>query len=385
MFQHILCDLKSGIRISLHVSEIVKRHLSIRPFHLNVIEAACHGRFKETGHSLVLADMLRHPVIQRSFLERFLNLEYNYLAVTAETDRVDVALKGEEVFVIIENKVNAAEEQRSQVYRYVHDIAIDKYGYNMSQIYVIYLNPTNHNLPSIYSLCDENNEKNVFDELGEEHYTVLSYKYDITDWLRCLSVSNEPHIDSALDQYTDFLENKFHTTLLYRDMNNEIKELLLKELHVENKSMEEQIQALENQYVKTEELLRYIENLKIEIRKKLSHEKMREWQKDIEKQLGLKLAEDEHSFGIQLKNKVWMGIWDGYDSLDQLPYWGFQYTSYIKDDMYELYEQTSQLLEKVGINHFKTENKEWIVWCTTQRGVERFISLYRGAQEMKLL
>ena len=99
MFQHILCDLKSGIRISLHVSEIVKRHLSIRPFHLNVIEAACHGRFKETGHSLVLADMLRHPVIQRSFLERFLNLEYNYLAVTAETDRVDVALKGEEVFV----------------------------------------------------------------------------------------------------------------------------------------------------------------------------------------------------------------------------------------------------------------------------------------------
>lgn len=385
MFQHILCDLKSGIRISLHVSEIVKRHLSIRPFHLNVIEAACHGRFKETGHSLVLADMLRHPVIQRSFLERFLNLEYNYLAVTAETDRVDVALKGEEVFVIIENKVNAAEEQRSQVYRYVHDIAIDKYGYNISQIYVIYLNPTNHNLPSIYSLCDENNEKNVFDELGEEHYTVLSYKYDITDWLRCLSVSNEPHIDSALDQYTDFLENKFHTTLLDRDMNNEIKELLLKELHVENKSMEEQIQALENQYVKTEELLRYIENLKIEIRKKLSHEKIREWQKDIEKQLGLKLAEDEHSFGIQLKNKVWMGIWDGYDSLDQLPYWGFQYTSYIKDDMYELYEQTAQLLEKVGINHFKTEKKEWIVWCTTQRGVERFISLYRGAQEMKLL
>lgn len=133
-----------------------------------------------------------------------MNLEHDYLNVTAETDRVDVALKGEDIFIIIENKVNSAEEQRNQVYRYVHEIAIDKYGYSLSQIYVIYLNPTNHNPPSEYSLCDENNENNVFEELGEEHYTVQSYKYDITDWLRCLSVTNEPHIDSALDQYIDF-------------------------------------------------------------------------------------------------------------------------------------------------------------------------------------
>lgn len=385
IFQHKLYGLKLGICISQQVSEIVKRHLSVRPFHLNVIEAACHGRFKETGHSLVLADMLKHPVIQCSFLERFLNLEYNHLAVTAETDRVDVALKGEEVFVIIENKVNAAEEQRSQVYRYVHEIGIDKYGYNLSQIYVIYLNPTNHHSPSNYSLCDENGENNVFTELGEEHHAVLSYKDDITEWLQCLSVSNEPHIDSALDQYIDFLENKFHTTPLDRVMNNEIKELLLKELHVENNSMEEQIQALENQYEKTEELLRSIENLKDEIRKKLSLQKVREWQKEIEKQLGLKLSDDEHSFGIQLKNGVWIGVWDGHDSPDHLPYWGCQKGEYGKADMPELYEQTIQLLEKVGIKHFKTENKGWIAWCTTQHGVERFISLYRGAQEMDLL
>ena len=385
LFQYKLDGLKSGICFSLQVSNIIKKHLSKRPFHLNVIEAACHGRFKETGHSLVLADMLRHPAIQHSFLESFLNLEHDYLNVTAETDRVDVALKGEDIFIIIENKVNSAEEQRNQVYRYVHEIAIDKYGYSLSQIYVIYLNPTNHNPPSEYSVCDENNENNVFEELGEEHYTVQSYKYDITDWLRCLSVTNEPHIDSALDQYIDFLENKFHTTSLDKDMNNEIKELLLKELHVENSPMEEQIQALENQYEKTEELLRSIENLKIDIRKKCSHEKVREWQKQIEEKLGIKLSEDDHSFGIQLKNKVWMGIWDGYDSPNHLPYWGFQYTAYKKDEMPDLYDQVIQLLKKVGIDHFNTENKEWIVWCTTQQGVERFTSLYQGAKETGLL
>ena len=210
---------KEGILLSKHVDEIISRHLSIRPFHLNVIEAACRGRFKETGHSLVLADLLKHPIIQSSFIERFLNIQHEFMDVTAEKDRVDVALKGKDIFVIVENKVNAADEQKNQVYRYVHEIGIKKYGFKLSQIYVVYLNPSNRTPPSAYSLCDENNENNVFEALGEKHYTVQSYKYDIADWLRELAIDNEPHISSALDQYIDFLENKFHTSPIDKNMN----------------------------------------------------------------------------------------------------------------------------------------------------------------------
>ena len=126
---------KEGILLSKHVDEIISRHLSIRPFHLNVIEAACRGRFKETGHSLVLADLLKHPIIQSSFIERFLNIQHEFMDVTAEKDRVDVALKGKDIFVIVENKVNAADEQKNQVYRYVHEIGIKKYGF-MSYILI---------------------------------------------------------------------------------------------------------------------------------------------------------------------------------------------------------------------------------------------------------
>lgn len=170
LFQYKLDGMKMGIKCGRQVSKIIAEHLSDRPFHLNVIEAACRGRFKETGHSLVLADMLRHPAIQNSFMEKFFGpISHDYLEVTAETDRVDVALKGNDIFVIVENKVNAAEEQNCQVYRYVHEIAIDKYGYELYQIYVLYLNPTNNNPPSEYSLCDENKKNNVFDELGEDH------------------------------------------------------------------------------------------------------------------------------------------------------------------------------------------------------------------------
>ena len=366
---------------------------SLFQYKLNVIEAVCHGNFRETGHSLVLADMLKHHAIQSSFLERFLNLKYDALEVTAERDRVDVALKGNGIFVIIENKVNAAEEQKSQVYRYVHEIGMDKYGYKLSEIYVIYLNPRTHDNPSEYSLCDENNENNVFEALGEEHYKVLSYKYDIIDWLRGISVPNEPHIESALDQYLDFLENKFHTTLLDTEMNKDIREFLLKELQIESKSLEEQISALGSQYEKTAELLSSIDSLKIELRKELSHDMIEEWQKRIEteKLPEIQLNKEEHSFGIQLKNKVRLGIWDGFDSTALLPYWGFQYKQDNKENIQEVYGQIDELLEKAGmeIESPSTDRSTvWIAWKTIEKGkdgVECFISLFKAAEEMNLI
>lgn len=385
LFLYRLNYFKEGMLLSKHVDEIISRHLSIRPFHLNVIEAACRGSFKETGHSLVLANLLKHPIIQYSFIERFLNIQHEYMVVTAEKDKVDVALKGKDIFIIVENKVNAAEEQEKQVYRYVHEIGEKKYGFRLSQIYVIYLNPSNRTHPSTYSLCDDNNENNVFEALGEEHYTVLSYKYDITDWLRGLSIENEPHILSALDQYIDFLENKFHTSLIDKNMNNEIKDIILKELHIEGKSFQEQMTALESQRDKVNELLSSIDDLIVELRKKESHKIMRKWQSQIEKEFKISLAHDEHSFGVQLSNQVWLGIWDGYDETNKLPYWGFQLENYKKTEMSDLFNLIEELLKKVGIKHYKTQEKYFVAWCTTNNGVSRFLSLYKGAQEMGLL
>ena len=86
LFQCKLNGLYECIMFSNQVSDIMVRHFAQRPFHLNVIEAACRGRFKETGHSLVLADMLKHPYIQSSFLSTFLGLQHEYMKVTAEND-----------------------------------------------------------------------------------------------------------------------------------------------------------------------------------------------------------------------------------------------------------------------------------------------------------
>ena len=393
LFQYKLDGFKLGISFSDQVNGIIKKHEARRPFHLNVIEAVCHGAFRETGHSLLLADMLKHPDVQSSFLERFLNLKYDALEVTAERARIDVALKGDGIFVIIENKVNAADEEESQVYRYVHEIGIDKYGYKLSEIYVIYLNPRTHDYPSEYSLCDENKENNVFGALGEEHYKVLSYKHDIIDWLRGISIPNEPHIESALDQYLDFLENKFHTTLLDTEMNKDIRKFLLKELQIESKPLDKQISKLDSQYEKTKELLNSIDSLKTELRKELSHDMIEEWQKRLEngKLPGIQLEKKEHSFGIPLKNGVWLGIWDGSDTTSLLPYWGFQYKQDNKENIQEVYGQIDRLLEKarMEIESPSTDRSTvWIAWKTIEKGkdgVECFISLFKAAEEMNLI
>ena len=383
LFQYRLTYYKNGIRLSERFHQLIKTYLDMTLFHLNVIEAACRGRFKETGHSLVLANLLKHPVIQSSFIKNFLNIQHEYMHVTAEKNRIDVALKGKDIFVIIENKVNDAEEMENQIYRYVNDIGIKKYGFTLPQIYVLYLNPTNRTLPSPYSLCDKNKENNVFEALEKEHFKVLSYKYDITDWLRKLSIENEPHIASALDQYIDFLENKFYTSPIYQNMNKEIKDFILKELHIEGLTLQEQITALKNEQEKVTALLDSIESLRIELRKEESNRLMREWQSEIEKKISL--SQDEHSFGIQLKNQVWLGVWDGYDAKNNLPYWGFQLENYKKIEMPDLLESIKKLIEKSNIEHYHTDEKDFIAWCTTNEGVSRFLSLYEAAKESGML
>lgn len=383
LFQYRLNYYKNGIRLSERVHQIIKPHLDKIPFHLNVIEAACRGRFKETGHSLILANLLKHPVIQSSFIKNFLNIQHEYMHVTAEKNRIDVALKGKDIFVIIENKVNDAEEMENQIYRYVNEIGIKKYGFTLPQIYVIYLNSTTRTQPSLYSLCDKNKENNVFEALEKEHFKVLSYKYDITDWLRKLSIENEPHIASALDQYIDFLENKFYTSPIYQNMNKEIKDFILKELHIEGLTLQEQITALKNEQEKVTTLLDSIEDLRIELRKEESNRLMREWQSEIEKEISL--SQDEHSFGIQLKNQVWLGVWDGYDAKNNLPYWGFQLENYKKIEMPDLLESIKKLIEKSNIEHYHTDEKDFIAWCTTNEGVSRFLSLYEAAKESGML
>ena len=71
LFQCRLDCYTDGIQLSNQVAEIIAKHKERRPFHLNVIEAACHGLFKETVHSLILANMLKQSHISFNFIDSF--------------------------------------------------------------------------------------------------------------------------------------------------------------------------------------------------------------------------------------------------------------------------------------------------------------------------
>jgi len=387
LFHNRLDNLNGILRLSTKSGEIVSGYLSKRPFHLNVIESACRGRFKETGHSLVLADMLKHEIIQKSFIASFLDMEHEFMDVTAEIDRVDVALKSDDMFIIIENKVNAANEMENQVYRYVHEIGIDKYKYKMSQIYVIYLNPTNRDMPSDRSLCDKNGKNNVFTALGEKHYRIRSYKHDITNWLRGLKIDNEQHISSALDQYIDFLENKFHTSLIDKDMNEEIRKLIADELHLEEKSLELQIKTLDEQLEKVNDLYDRMAELRNELGRQHSHEMMLEWQKRVESLLAIQVVNpDSHSFEIKLNNGVWLRINDGNDNeINSLPYWGFRYDNYRKGEYPVIKSQIDEVLILADIKNKREDYFGWVAWYETQKGDELFVSLFNAARKKGLI
>ncbi|QUB76230.1 hypothetical protein J5A58_04100 [Prevotella melaninogenica] len=84
-------------------------------------------------------------------------------------------------------------------------------------------------------------------------------------------------------------------------------------------------------------------------------------------------------------NQVWLGVWDGYDAKNNLPYWGFQLENYKKSEIPDLLESIKKLIEKSNIKHYQTDEKDFIAWCTTNKGVSRFQSLYEAAKESGML
>ena len=64
LFQCRLDCYTDGIQLSNQVAEIIAKYKERRPFHLNVIEAACHGLFQGNGsqsHTRQYAQTFSYP------------------------------------------------------------------------------------------------------------------------------------------------------------------------------------------------------------------------------------------------------------------------------------------------------------------------------------
>lgn len=97
-----------------------------QPLRINVIYYAARGQLKETAHCMILAGLFQEKVILDDFLETFMPSSYkggssNY-EINRELYHIDVSLENKSNYIIIENKVNDAAEQQSQIFRYVNEV-----------------------------------------------------------------------------------------------------------------------------------------------------------------------------------------------------------------------------------------------------------------------
>lgn len=253
---------------------IRKEELAKIPFHINVIYSATGGKLRETAHSRILADLLTHPLIVKSFITNFIPsiTVSSVFYVKREDHNIDVCIKSQEYFIIIENKVNNAREQKQQIYRYVQYASRT---YRPSQIYVIYLNPDHLNPPSKFSI------RNTFDIIDSSHLIIKSYLHDIIPWIKDDLLPNymdsELYLHSAIVQYLDYLEDYFETSAKYNNMKKRTETMLIEALGLNKLSKVDQLRVC-NDYI--EDLGELIDAMN-EMATSISTNIIDSWQKEL--------------------------------------------------------------------------------------------------------
>lgn len=334
-----------------------------QPLRINVIYYAARGQLKETAHCMILAGLFQEKVILDDFLETFMPSSYkggssNY-EINRELYHIDVSLENKSNYIIIENKVNDAAEQQSQIFRYVNEVKKTN-----KDIYVIYLNSVTRNSPTKRSLSG-NDGKCVFDLIQQDHFVVLSYLYDILPWLKKLEENfvkkqENRYIKTAIFQYIDYLEMKFNARS-FDEMRGKIDELL----KINSKYSEDVRMSVYNEELSLLEAYRNnISTVKMEMVKK----EAQKWEDKLTEYWGNEIQLEEHKDDD--KTGFVFSIWDGkikivFTSSDCKPWWGI----HVEETENELREKIKEEMEK-NFEHLETNNPNWHLWrWTTFSGI----------------
>ena len=132
-------SLKETIKTIRKISRKYKDEISSLPFEIDILGEALHSKtLYETAHCRILYRLLQNKDVQESFIRHFLpNVDYSRGSIQIpypDRNRIDLTIKSDSFFLIIENKVNGAEEQEKQIDRYVR---IAQQTYSNDEIYIL--------------------------------------------------------------------------------------------------------------------------------------------------------------------------------------------------------------------------------------------------------
>lgn len=236
-------SLDDTLHACLKISALYKEELTNSPFIIDLLDDALRSeRLKETAHSRILYRILHDENMQRKFVEYFLpNVNCSAASFQIpypDRHRIDLTIKSDNFFLIIENKVNDAPEQPNQINKYVK---IAQQTYPDEEIYVLYLGGSENIYPSEYSL-----PMSVRQLLGDR-LICKNYKDDIVPWIESvyeqIDFSEQPYLKSTLLSYKTYLQNKYNLN----KMNNKLDKALIDNLNLNSIPLAEKIKVIEDQ------------------------------------------------------------------------------------------------------------------------------------------
>lgn len=201
------------------------------PYYINIIDEIGAN---ENGHTRLLVKLFNYKdkigirIIIKSFLN-FFNINTNHIKITNESHfNMTCKVKGrnryadisfyqkttdnKSIGVIIENKINGAEDQENQVDDYITDLIMNKH-INAENIYIFYLiDQIDKNNPKQKPLLKTNDDYNEGKKL-EKNYSLITYKNHILPWLKekllPSIVYKEKDLIDNINVYISYLKNRF--------------------------------------------------------------------------------------------------------------------------------------------------------------------------------
>lgn len=236
-------------------SEYCKKQEKNLPFSFNVLDEQC-GHIVENSHTNVLMRILQYKnQYGYVFLEKFFDYMGLGIKIAQNQDikfdrekfykdgRIDGVIYQENQFaLIIENKVNKAGNQKSQLKRYINAVLDDKNAWSpqlaeekIQRVWVCFLTKDGREKPDTVSqdymsqsqigICTQICDNNGNGVVEGPRYAAINYLDHILPWLKeeiqPIVLQRDHTLNAGILQYIDFLEGMFglrqaDTELLHR-------------------------------------------------------------------------------------------------------------------------------------------------------------------------
>lgn len=377
-------SLNNTLDFCCRVSSKRTKELSSFPFLVDLLGDALHTEnLRETAHCRILYGLLQNKDIQRDFIEYFLpDIDCSFESIEIpypDKRRIDLTIKGDTFFLIIENKINGACEQNKQIDRYVQT-ALNYYSAN--EIYVLYLCGESNKYPSEYSMSSD-----IKEQLGDR-IICRNYKDNITPWVASVyehvDFDEQPFLKSALLMYRTYLENKYNINSQYKEMNNKLDQTIIETLGLESMSLKEKINVVEDQINNIDKISKRLSFLLQEYKSQNNEKNIRQWYDECVNILSghpvLTMAKKiEFGFDFKYRNTRFRCC-VSYDN-NKKPYWGISGLTENINSCQDIFNdlQNFVLQSNKGFHNNEYNSKEWVVsdYEDESEIVNKFITLTR--------